>query len=261
MGKPFLRIMVLCTPLMLVACGEGWEAQRIDNVIPYGGARTAGSGVAYVRAKMMPEKELKVEPIIEIVADPVVETKPVLHAEEIFSEAQVKGGSSVVHAVEKKASPVATEIEEHSSKDVIEKVAEKITDDADSDILAEVEKAEKVVENVIVEAAGSSSTDLSAEEYIEQAPKKLESVKVKEVSVAAREVVEEESAENVTQHVSNVAPSVNSGADIEEAIDVQENKVVQPAAEIIAPKKDFFEFKSKGQYDLEDIYSDPFVDD
>jgi len=51
---------------MLSAC-EGYEMIKTDKMFPYGGKRTAGSGVAYVLAKMMPEKKLKLEPVVEAV--------------------------------------------------------------------------------------------------------------------------------------------------------------------------------------------------
>lgn len=47
----------------LSACGEAWEAKLTDKIFPYGNKRTAGSGVVYVLAKMMPKKELKLAPI------------------------------------------------------------------------------------------------------------------------------------------------------------------------------------------------------
>jgi hypothetical protein len=61
---PSLKTLVLLSvvPFVLTACGEGWEKQMTDSYFPYGNQRTAGSGVAYVVAKMMPKKELKVTP-------------------------------------------------------------------------------------------------------------------------------------------------------------------------------------------------------
>lgn len=74
-----LRFAMLCAPLLLLtACGDGWETYRTTEVTPYGNSRTAGSTVVYVRAKMMPKKELKLEPAA-------------LDAEEIFIKSQEKG--------------------------------------------------------------------------------------------------------------------------------------------------------------------------
>ncbi|MFP4313679.1 MAG: hypothetical protein ACLFR0_05060 [Alphaproteobacteria bacterium] len=56
-----LVLALLVSPVFLTACGEGYELIRTDNMFPYGNQRTAGSNVAYVLAKMMPEKTLKVE--------------------------------------------------------------------------------------------------------------------------------------------------------------------------------------------------------
>ncbi|MFP4098507.1 MAG: hypothetical protein ACLFU1_06945 [Alphaproteobacteria bacterium] len=122
MSKSLLRLAILSTPLVLTACGEGWEAQRTDSYMPYGNSRTAGTGVAYVRAKLLPQKKLVVEPVMseveaqpepevemaevvepEMQAEPVAELEavpePVLEAEEIFTKAQHKGaGASQKHA-------------------------------------------------------------------------------------------------------------------------------------------------------------------
>ncbi|HRQ60141.1 MAG TPA: hypothetical protein PLO23_01265 [Alphaproteobacteria bacterium] len=54
---------ILLATLSLAACGEGsgWEMQLTNTMFPYGNQRTAGSGVAYVRAKMLPEKSISLE--------------------------------------------------------------------------------------------------------------------------------------------------------------------------------------------------------
>lgn len=55
------RIVLLSASslFMLTACGEGYEPIKTNTMFPYGNQRTAGSGVAYVLAKMLPKKELK----------------------------------------------------------------------------------------------------------------------------------------------------------------------------------------------------------
>lgn len=58
---PF-RFALCLLPLFLSACGDGWELVKTDKYAPYGNSRTAGSGVAYVRAKMLPEHDVKLEP-------------------------------------------------------------------------------------------------------------------------------------------------------------------------------------------------------
>ena len=93
MPSRFLRFMILASPIMLAACGDGWEMVRVDDVVPYGNSRTAGTGVAYVRAKMMPEKELKLEPA-PMTSPPPAPPPPVTpapsKAEEVFREKQEK---------------------------------------------------------------------------------------------------------------------------------------------------------------------------
>jgi len=70
-------ILLACASLPLAACGEGYEMQLVKDYFPYGNERTAGSGVAYVLAKILPEKELKLEPVApKIEPAPVVEAPP-----------------------------------------------------------------------------------------------------------------------------------------------------------------------------------------
>lgn len=74
--KKLQKYMLLaCVALPLAACGEGYEMQLTDSYFPYGNQRTAGNGVAYVLAKILPEKQLKLEPVVrkqEPVVQPVV---------------------------------------------------------------------------------------------------------------------------------------------------------------------------------------------
>lgn len=76
-------ILAAVAPL-LAACGEGWVAQPIRNYVPYTEERTAGPGVAYVRAYMMPEKGPVLEPIITPAAEPMESAAP------IFEKKQAK---------------------------------------------------------------------------------------------------------------------------------------------------------------------------
>lgn len=51
--------------LPLAACGEGYEMVKIRGTVPYTEGRTAGPGVAYVRAHMMSEKTVVLpEPLL-----------------------------------------------------------------------------------------------------------------------------------------------------------------------------------------------------
>lgn len=55
--------------LALAACGEGYEVVQVRGTAPYTEERTAGPGVAYVRAHMMPEKTIvlpaTIEPVLQ----------------------------------------------------------------------------------------------------------------------------------------------------------------------------------------------------
>ncbi|MCD8566749.1 MAG: hypothetical protein LRY36_02365 [Alphaproteobacteria bacterium] len=58
-------VTALASLLLLASCGEdsGWEMKLTNTAFPYGNQRTAGSGVMYVRAQMLPEKTLSLETV------------------------------------------------------------------------------------------------------------------------------------------------------------------------------------------------------
>jgi len=67
--------------LGLAACGQEWEEKLVNDRFAYGMERTAGSGVVYVRAKLLPEKELNLTPVErprepEVVPEPEVMNAP-----------------------------------------------------------------------------------------------------------------------------------------------------------------------------------------
>ncbi|MCB9989514.1 MAG: hypothetical protein H6868_09335 [Rhodospirillales bacterium] len=68
-----LRILAAAPLLFLAACGDGWDTKLYDGV-PYTMERTAGNGLAYVRANMMPPRGPVVDEVSEPAAEPVVET-------------------------------------------------------------------------------------------------------------------------------------------------------------------------------------------
>lgn len=83
-----LRYLILAAPLCLAACGDGWEMVRTDAMFPYGNKRTAGTGVAYVVAKMMPKKDLNLKEVERpMTPAPSPEPKP---ADKVFEEKQLK---------------------------------------------------------------------------------------------------------------------------------------------------------------------------
>ena len=237
MSKAFLRLSVLCAPLLLTACGEGWEAQKTTEHFPYGNQRTAGSGVVYVRAKMMPEKELKVEPVLEkVVADVPDEVEPVLQAEAIFEEAQTKGSAS------KKQIPVAKDPAPKASiaEDVLEKPA----------------AMEEEKHSSVMRSSDLSVPSLSAEEYIAQAPKQIEIPEVRIIDAAESASVDvQELPERID--VSSIEPA--AGGVEEQLVHIYENEVSSPAKELVTPKTDYLHFvPNKGQESLDEIYKTPF---
>jgi len=87
-----LRTLLLAAPFLLAAC-DGYEMVRVDS-FPYGNQRTAGTGVAYVLAKMAPEKEMIAEPAMEETKEAIEDVKKTEEIEKIeektFTDAQKK---------------------------------------------------------------------------------------------------------------------------------------------------------------------------
>jgi hypothetical protein len=81
-------LALLSLPLMLAACGEGYEWQLTNTHFPYGNERTAGSGVIYVLAKMMPEKSLNLQPAERDMTAPAIQ--PNQNMDKMFIEKQNK---------------------------------------------------------------------------------------------------------------------------------------------------------------------------
>jgi len=82
-----LAVMALSgfSALSLAACGEGYEMVKIRGTVPYVEERTAGPGVAFVRAHMMPEKTVVLpEPLL------MPQVEPVKSAEPLFTGKQLK---------------------------------------------------------------------------------------------------------------------------------------------------------------------------
>lgn len=71
-----LMSLMAAMPL-LAACGEGWVMQPVRDYVPYSEERTAGPGVAYVRAYMLPEKGPVLEPVSVPAATPMEDAAPI----------------------------------------------------------------------------------------------------------------------------------------------------------------------------------------
>lgn len=90
----------LAVPFLLSGCGEGFELVKTDSYFPYGNKRTAGSGYAYVLAKMLPKKELKVEPIQQNVAReraPEIIEPPKAEPMPVSEEPEIKAADPIFH--------------------------------------------------------------------------------------------------------------------------------------------------------------------
>lgn len=90
--KKFGLMAVAVLPLALTACGgEGWELRKTTTTFPYGNQRTAGSGVEWVRASLMPAKGPVLEapqptPAPEPVVMPEPAPEPVAPADPVFNK-------------------------------------------------------------------------------------------------------------------------------------------------------------------------------
>ena len=254
MSKSLMRLAILSAPLVLTACGEGWEAQKTSSHFPYGNDRTAGSGVVYVRAKMMPEKELVTEPIMEEAkAEPVEETvEPVLEAEEIFSEAQKKGTApakkEMATAKEDKHSSMESQpIEKQQPfKEIEEKHSSHVEPHAGTE--GYIEEAFTSFES-LEDADNTAQDEITAEDYIAQAPKRI---------VAKKVEVIKSTPQPAGSKGLKTAGVDDSGFEGEEIVEVFENEVIQPQKEIVVPKKDPTGYMSVGEETLEEIYNNDF---
>ena len=84
------KYLIFAAPLLLGACGEGYESVRTSDSFPYGNERTAGSTIAYVQAKLMPERTLNLEPVSRPVAPKVIQAKPVEETKEILDDLETE---------------------------------------------------------------------------------------------------------------------------------------------------------------------------
>lgn len=280
MSKSLLRLVLLSSPLALAACGEGWEVQRVSDYAPYGNSRTAGSGVAYVRAKMLPKKELVAEPVMEKMkaetkekegdavevaqeVKPMEEPAPVLEAEEIFTQAQQKG--AVVPGV------AAASLDEGGVKEGEEASLgegyqqQGLSDDTemagDDDMMmnggyAEEEGASFKGDADEEEHSSLMMNDdlrgLGTENYITQTPKTIVAPKVEVVRMDSYEPAAGGGKSMKTADIKGYYSADG------EVVEVYEAEVVKPQKQIIVPKKDSWAYLSVGEEELREIYNQPF---
>lgn len=73
--KTFRQVLMsVCglSTLALAACGEGYEVVKVRGQVPYTEERTAGPGVAYVRAHLMPAKTIVLPAETQVESETVV---------------------------------------------------------------------------------------------------------------------------------------------------------------------------------------------
>lgn len=251
MSRSLLRVSMLSLPLFLAACGEGWEPNKTTQYLPYGNERTAGSGIVYVRAKLMPEKDLNLESELKkaevVESAPVEEVKSSLDADEIFTEAQTKSKSkSTIKTKEEHSSLHVQTQEEHA---VLEKTAPMIDrrDSAEDEV---VEAREHVPLGSPEEALG---VDLLSEEPAagehEALPKHVRENQTLDFESGLLESELSPQAGDVLEEIVTIEV---------EADDLAERTLRHSIKEIVVPKRDTTSIMSVGQESLNEIYKNPF---
>jgi len=212
------RLTVCALVFMLAGCGDGWEAKRTDTLFPYGNQRTAGSGVAYVLAKMLPSKDIT--PADQIFSDALVKVQPQAGGANVISQ-QV--GASEPAAVEKGPEQVVTE------KAITSEGAAHYTNPPDQPV-------QSVVPNKVQPAVESPA----AQESVSKPPLSWDEGAWHDKDAR----IQEESNKRALAALRNdLAESASS-----EAVFISEK-------EIVVPKRDVLRPEIRGQVRLDEIYN------
>lgn len=296
MSRSSSRLLLLSIPLLLTACGEGWEAKLVDQSFPYGNDRTAGSGVVYVRAKLLPEKALNLDTKLDagkdissvspFQRDPA--PQPLQNAEPIFSESQSKSYSEQHSSVRPSSTQTIQHVQSSVSKSVVEQVshnhsqasvvdqsitegkavqtqtvAKKLVEFTNLDREQALSKNIKVIDQGVV--ADAKSAPAFKNTIIEKASDVPVNIKQKQAltplptqSVGAVSAVEPQAGGEA--QASNTQDVLAEVVALEERIEqTSESLIVQPVKRLVTPKKDIRETNlSVGQETLNEIYNSPF---
>lgn len=256
MRSSHLHVTLFGVALLLTGCGDGWEVQRTSEIFPYGNQRTAGSGVMYVRAKMLPEKEIVVEQ--EKAPEAI---KP---ADEVFAQAQTKGVS---------AKPVNKKVVENKPEKAVSEEVKK------EDVRKDVKDKKKSLEDAkekseVVPAAGEQSSAPVIEKKVEKtsdtkiAPRKSYEQMLDENQGKSKiepQKVEPEAGNIIgDQTFYRAPPPPNASLEIVEVPEEKMleknsgNRSVMPVKEIRSPMMDIYNRDYEAEKSLEEIYSNPF---
>ena len=235
-----LHVALFMVPLFLAGCGDGWEAQRTTDIVPYGNTRTAGSGVVYVRAKMLPEKKIVVEQ-----SEPEIKT-----ADEVFTRAQTKG-AVVPPPAAKLDAPVKEEAAKEEKKTEIK--------EAQKDVPKPEEIKTTEPANQIAPASGAEKSAPAIEQkktYEQIIDEKQGSISPADVEPHAGISLPGNSS---TYHSPDGKASLEIVTVPEEVnIESKSNKSVMPVNEISSPMMDIYNREYEAEKSLEEIYSTPF---
>lgn len=277
----FYRLLLCSMPLLLTACGDGWEAQRTTEVFPYGNQRTAGSGVVYVRAKMMPEKEL----VVETPAAAETAPAPAMSADKIFNESQMKGAHTPIATPSASSSVSEGPVPAHAAVDksaaVVSVPSAQIPTAAvgTGEIVppppAVVPATDKAVDGVKQQINGekhSSAADVLSPAMKDKVKFNMAgaqaSVNTAQLLSQGQQHPQELEVAVSTLKSDNVPAARVASASSDKmngAYEVYPNEVIEPAHsvsmpgnEIVSPKKDFVRGTNEGRRSLNQIYEDSF---
>lgn len=276
MSRSLLRVSLFALPFFLTACGDGWEAQKTTEFSPYGNNRTAGSGIVYVRARLLPQKDLKLEPelkpvekVQELPAAPAEAVEPALKAEKIFSEAQTKGQSY-------KALSTSSDGEDHTNAEMSEHSEKHASIEETAPLLSEVEPESYKINRYIPSKTLSEireksqdhddrdhvvvGTPIDAEDVLNHTIARDEAV-----NLTVPEHVREKESLGFESGLMHSELSPQAGDVLEDVVQIEtgreylaEQTLSQPIKEIVAPKRDRRAILSVGEETLDEIYSSPF---
>lgn len=260
MPRSFLRLSVLSMPLFLAACGDGFEAQKTQSFTPYGNSRTAGSGVVYVRAQLLPQKELKLEPELKVsepaeaVVTPMPEekTEPTLNAEKIFKDAQTKGSTAKQASVNGEKT--------YAKADAVQEVKTAEVESVDDVQTQTTDVVESYVDDRERAVLGSPVGDIDGGLVSEEQGTLEEAKNVDKVQLPAH--AQEKEGMGFESGLMQSELSPEAGDMLDEIVEVEEDfaerALRQPIKEIVVPKRDRASILSVGQETLNEIYSSPF---
>lgn len=234
--------------LLLAGCGEGWETVKYSDKVPYTMERTAGDGVMYVRAKLMPEKELKLADDLE----------KQLSGSKTKGYGAPKTRPAEANAAAPEAGASAAEVqktEPHAgaASDAAGQGFSEVSPEAGSDALQHGDEGSGMTSEQIM-----MQQLLESEEGAQLAPSPLPSNRIT-ASASATEAGVASSMGNPTAANEGFPlepPPVRTLEAAEEEIEEDTSSGFIAEKQIVVPKKEMYKPVSEGERQLNEIYDD-----